>query len=158
MLSLAPIGVIMPPLFQRPSGAPMTDTVEFKRGQIKALRAAKEARHGSVLDGFVVANEPEDSGRNESNRKPLRPCPDCDKGMVQGLFAKYECSACHGTGFELDDPIEVIKGLIAGGKKLRKMYRDQAREFREFKGMWTELEIEQRTETKFVEKHHSRFD
>lgn len=136
----------------------MTDTVEFKRGQIKALKAAREARHGSVLEGFTVAKEPSNANENDPVRKPLRSCHDCDKGLIQGLFAKYECSACHGTGYELDDPIEVIKALIAGGKKLRKLYRDQAREFREFKGMWTEQEIEQRTETKFVEKHHSRFD
>jgi hypothetical protein len=136
----------------------MTDTVEFKRGQIKALKAAKEARHGSVLDGFVVASEPDDANRNELDRKPLRPCPACDKGMVQGLFAKFECSVCHGTGYELDDPIEVIKALIAGGKKLRKLYRNQAMELREFKGMWTAQEIEQRAETLLAAKHHSRFD
>lgn len=136
----------------------MTDSVEFKRGQIKALKAAKEARHGSVLDGFVVENEPDKASGKEPDRKPLRPCPSCDKGMVQGLFAKFECSVCHGTGYELDDPIEVIKALIAGGKKLRKLYRNQAMELREFKGMWTAQEIEQRAETLFAAKHHSRFD
>lgn len=141
------------------------DSVEFKRRQIKALQVAREAMHGSVLDGFTHSPELDAATKNDPGRKPLRSCPDCDKGMVQGLFTKYECSACHGTGYELDDPIEVIKALIAGGKKLRKLHRELARELREFKVMWTEQEIGEREEkmkrlAEFAhcEKHHSRFD
>lgn len=136
----------------------MTDSVEFKRSQIRALKAAREAKHGSVLERFAAPSTQEEASNGEPDRKPLRKCPGCKDGLYEGLFGKTECAACAGTGFELDDPIEVIKGLIAGGKKLRKLYRAQAREFREFKGMWTEQEIKQRTETLFAEKHHSRFD
>lgn len=146
------------PLIRADCGGHMTDSVDFKRSQQAALQAARESKHGSILDGLTLLDEPGSDDKKEPDRKPLRPCPLCDKGMYQGLFGKSECAECHGTGFELDDPIEVIRALLVGGKKLRLQYKALNRQANEFKAMWTEEEIERRQGQLFAEKHHSRFD
>lgn len=146
------------PLFGSDCEGQMTDSVEFKRRQQAALKAARENKHGSILDGLSLSDDPSSDDENGAGRKPLRPCPLCDKGMYQGLFGKSECAECHGTGFELDDPIEVIKALLAGGKKLRLQFKALTRQANEFKAMWAKEEIELRQGRLFAEKHHSRFD
>lgn len=40
----------------------------------------------------------------------LPPCSVCNgKGSVQGLFSRSECFACDGTGYDLSNPVAIIK-------------------------------------------------
>lgn len=136
----------------------MTDSAEFKRRQQAAIQAGKESRHSSILDSFKLPQEEVVDAGESHKTTQIQRCPLCEQGLYQGIFGKSECAACHGTGFDLSDPVNLIRGLVAGGRKLRKEYQGLKREFREFKGMWTEDEIKRRAEALFVAKHSSRFD
>lgn len=135
----------------------MTDSAEFKRSQLAELQAARRLNLPSILDGMSLEVAPEPDPSTEL--PALRPCPGgCNKGMVQGLLSKYECAVCDGTGFDMSDPVTVVKALMVGVNKLRKHTKDVKREFREFRWMWSEDEIKARRELLHAEKHHSRFD
>lgn len=137
----------------------MTDSAEFKRNQLADLQAARRHNMPSILEGMSLKVAPEPEPDSSVERPALRPCPGgCNKGMVQGLLSKYECAVCDGTGFDMSDPVAVVKALMAGVNKLRKHTKDVKREFREFRGMWTEDELKARREMLHAEKHHSRFD
>lgn len=133
------------------------ELAEFKRKQAEAIRQQREAAApSSMLAKFPPLDaEP----RAEAVEGAPFKCSFCNgTGMVGGLFSKCGCAACDETGYDLSDPVAVIKHLLAGGRKLRQIHQSMKRDHREFRGLWSEEEIKARAETKWVEKHHSRFD
>lgn len=92
-------------------------------------------------------------------------CANCNGiGTVPGLLhgAKFECYLCHGTGYDLTDPVRVIKHLQAEHSKLEAKYRSLLRRARRFFELWTADEIEARradVANRHIQEHHSsRFD
>ena len=92
-------------------------------------------------------------------------CANCSGiGTVPGLLhgAKLECYLCHGTGYDLTDPVQAIKHLQAEHSKLDGKYRSLLRRARRFFELWTTEEIEARradVANRYIQEHHaSRFD
>lgn len=133
------------------------ELLEFKRQQLQALRQEREAAAVSVLSNErtkILEELP-----TAADTWTAQQCPLClGMGKVAGLFSKYDCGACHGSGFVLDDPIKLIHHLLDGGRKLRAMYRAKERELADFKALWTEKEITERQGHRLGEQINSRFD
>ena len=92
-------------------------------------------------------------------------CANCDGiGTVPGLLhgAKFECYLCHGTGYDLTDPVLAIKHLQAEHANLNAKYKSLLWRARRFFELWTAEEIEARradVANRYIQEHHSsRFD
>lgn len=131
------------------------ELAEFKRRQAEAIRQQREAAAPASLQ---IEYQPLNAAPKAEEGSPLKCCFCNGTGMVGGLFSKNGCATCDETGYDLTDPVTVIKYLLAGGRKLRQIHQSMKRDAREFRDMWSEEEIKARTETRWVEKHHSRFD
>ena len=126
-----------------------------KRHQAEANRLAREAAAPAIQTAEIdtsMTSEPRPDGA------PAK-CSFCEgTGMVGGLFSKYGCGVCEETGYDLSDPVAVIKHLLAGGRKLRQQFQAHQRETKVLRELIGEEEIKRRQEEAWVEKHHSRFD
>lgn len=132
------------------------ELMEFKRAQREALLASRERNAVSILSSERTRILEEVPASDEWR---ARQCPHClGLGKIAGLFSRYDCHQCEGTGFVLDDPVKLIHHLLAGGRKLRHQYRALERDMAEFRSMWTESEIADRQERQMGEKINSRFD
>ncbi|MGL5225789.1 MAG: hypothetical protein ACRC8Q_10795 [Aeromonas sp.] len=139
----------------------MTDTAEFKRWQIRAVKATRESLSNSILDSYQIQQcSAAEAQNDEPARKPAVPCssPLCNDGMVDGLRGASECWICGGIGYELTDPVAVVRALMAREKKLKQRCRDLQRDHDELKSLWTDKEIELRREMRHAEQHSSKFD
>lgn len=144
------------------SGEQVSSAAAFKRRQLEKLRRAKQEAAPSVLERFNAEVLRPDASEPEPDGKPGK-CPNCGgSGQVAGLLKAYDCYLCEGTGYDLSDPVVVIKFLQAGGRKLKKMYKSLASEHRFFRGLWSAEEIKERQQMasdRFISEHHSsRFD
>lgn len=95
---------------------------EISQSKAQALQGRIERRNeqnDSILDSMGLAggesvsvSEVEAVEANVHER-PLS-CGNCKgTGKVASLFSKWECMECHGTGFDLSNPVAVIKWQTA---------------------------------------------
>jgi hypothetical protein len=70
-----------------------------------------------LLLGLPAANnDSEATPQSSSNTKPcpIPVCPNCQgKKIIAGVFSSSECYLCDGTGYDLTDPLVVIKHQAA---------------------------------------------
>ncbi|EGQ9864776.1 hypothetical protein MZJ31_004448 [Vibrio parahaemolyticus] len=91
---------------------------DIKRSQLEQRQRERDERSPSILDTFegieltdereALANRLQDADVTLDD-KPDR-CPTCNgTGYTKSLFSKWECCSCFGTGYDLSDPVAVIK-------------------------------------------------
>lgn len=141
----------------------VVELAEFKRRQLEDGRQQREAAAPAMQLPAIQPTEPvtsPDDQANTSNGVPDR-CWYCGgNGKVEALIGskKCDCHLCDGTGYELSNPVLVIKYLLAGGHKLRKQFQAHQREMRELRELVGEDTIKRLQEAAWVKKHASRFD
>ena len=69
---------------------------------------------------------------NSNNDKHKKPdcCEVCNgTGVYEGLLKRYECESCYGSGFDVSDPVAVIKHQANIIKSGRSYYASLQKEF-----------------------------
>ncbi|ANT70208.1 hypothetical protein [Aeromonas hydrophila] len=138
------------------------ELADFKRHQAEASRQQREATAQSIQlpSHQELKSDAEQAIEPRPDGAPAK-CWYCSgTGAVDGLFGtkKNDCHVCEATGYDLSDPVAVIKLLLAGGRKLRMQFQAHRREMRELRELVGEDTIQRLQEAAWVKKHHSRFD
>lgn len=139
----------------------VVELVDFKRRQLEEGRRQREASMPSVQLPIIQTSEPAEPAAPPDGQTLPEQCWYCGgSGQVEALLGskKCDCNVCDGTGYDLADPVLVIKHLLAGGRKLRKRYQTLQRETRELRELVGEDTIKSLQEAAWVKKHASRFD
>jgi len=137
------------------------ESIAFKRQQREALLGRKQQELPSVLESFHIKFDTPASIAAEAAEKKagVQKCPNCHgTGIVSGLFSKSECYLCDGTGFDLSDPVALVKHLLTGGRKLRLMFNAKKRELDDLVLLVGEDEISRLKDIKQGNEINSRFD
>lgn len=137
------------------------EIVDFKRQQLSMLRSRRIQEAPSVLERFKVEiTTPVSQAADAAEKKSgVEKCPHCHgTGMVHGLFSASECYLCDGTGFDLSDPVALIKHLLAGGRKLRIQYNAKVRELKDVIELMGPEEVERKRELRWAKSINSAFD
>lgn len=98
----------------------MTDIREelrlSKSTHLEQRQQRRDSLNSSVIEALhlnfevpkQLSNEPIPSTSISAQDKP-EDCAVCNgEGKVKSLFNAYECGSCHGTGFDLSEPLKVI--------------------------------------------------
>lgn len=141
----------------------VVELAEFKRRQLEEGRQQREAAAPALQLPAIQPTEPAASPDDQaapSNGVPDR-CWYCGgSGKVEALIGskKCDCNLCDGTGYDLSNPVLVIKYLLTGGHKLRKQFQAHQREMRELRELVGEDTIKRLQEDAWIKKHASRHD
>lgn len=97
----------------------MTEIAKSKSRALSERVARRNKENQSVLDQMGVSYRSsedlhcEDIGQVSISDKPSN-CAACGgKGKVKSLFSYWDCADCFGTGFDMTNPIAVIKWQTA---------------------------------------------
>ncbi|MCG6387468.1 hypothetical protein [Vibrio fluvialis] len=92
----------------------MDENISHKAAALIQRQMKRDQENGSILDalGLEVDSPTLEMADVESVdiSNPPPKCAMCNGAkVVRAIFSKWECSACFGTGFDLSNPIAVIK-------------------------------------------------
>ncbi|MCG3884164.1 hypothetical protein I3271_05640 [Photobacterium leiognathi] len=110
------------------------ESSEIKRIQLIERQNRRNAESESILDSLGLDYQPSEHLILESadnvtlEDKPAK-CKECSgKGKVKSLFSEYECFSCFGIGYDLSDPVRIMKWqqlcMSWSKTKIRKLERD----------------------------------
>ncbi|WP_413113375.1 hypothetical protein [Thaumasiovibrio sp. DFM-14] len=93
------------------------ELAKHKRNQLESRIEQRNEANNSILDAMGLALEDSDAISlvdTDDSEVGLtdRPktCKECrGRGVVKPMFFEFECPACYGTGYDLSDPIRLIK-------------------------------------------------
>ena len=125
------------------------------------LRSRRMQSAPSITERFKIEiTTPASQAADAAEKKAgVEKCPHCHgTGMVSGLFSQAECYLCDGTGFDLSDPVVLIKHLLAGGRKLRIQYNAKVRELKDVIELMGPEEVERKRELRWAKSVNSAFD
>lgn len=113
----------------------MDENTSIKAAALAMRQKNRDENNGSILDSMgleaeVVSMELEDVDRVDISNPPDK-CTTCDgKKYVKSLFSQWECASCFGTGFDLSNPVAVIKWQSACMDWSKKRISDQLAKIR----------------------------
>lgn len=96
----------------------MSENISYKAMALIQRQEKRDRENGSVLDALgleadAVPMEMADVENVDISIPPAK-CPTCNGTKVyRSVFSSWECAACFGTGFDLSNPIAVIKWQAA---------------------------------------------
>jgi RecJ-like exonuclease len=85
---------------------------------LKELIEKRNEKNVSILDTFDIHDDALEISESDALTSegtvdihcPPEKCPTCKgKGQTKGLFSFFECIACHGTGYDMTNPLYVIR-------------------------------------------------
>ncbi|EKO3439514.1 hypothetical protein NTE19_003406 [Vibrio fluvialis] len=89
--------------------------MEDKSAYLANRIALRNDTHESLAERMLkdLGVDPQESPEVVSSDDSPAPIPVCafcgGKGKVQGLFSKSDCFSCDGTGYDMSDPVRVVK-------------------------------------------------
>lgn len=92
----------------------MDENISHKAAALAQRQNRRDQQNGSILDALgleacTVQMEMADVEQVDIAIPPPK-CTECNgTKVVKSLFSKWECASCFGTGFDLSNPIAVIK-------------------------------------------------
>ena len=129
------------------------DILKNKRQQLVKRQIERDKKSESILDVMHLENPYQrdlafESAINVTLDDKPKKCAVCSgTGYIKSLFSSYECVGCFSTGYDLSDPIRLIKWqqlcMSWSKTKIRKLERD--------------LQIATTTEAERMEKGISEF-
>ena len=92
----------------------MSEISELKRVHLDNRRVERDKNNVSILEQFPqsLSSTPEviESEAKVDISTPPPKCTSCNgSGYLNSLFSRWECSSCHGTRYDLGDPLAVIR-------------------------------------------------
>ncbi|EGR1298301.1 hypothetical protein EAF56_20150 [Vibrio alginolyticus] len=92
----------------------MDESISLKAAALIQRKQKRDEENSSVLDSLGLEPvgtpmEMQDVEDVDISTPPAK-CPTCNGSKyVKSLFSKWECAECYGTGFDMSNPIAVIK-------------------------------------------------
>jgi len=112
---------------------------EFKKRQLEILKASK----GQLPPKTINSNQENDDLNPESDVKTDSATPELCKScngtkVYKGIFNVTECASCDGTGFDLSNPMAIIK--------------HQAKQLEEARTYCKDIQAKQKKQTEYLNR------